>query len=80
MGAAMWVLVATGAWPTTTGAWPMTAGAVKMGAGARRAGAGRGAWSTGPARGAACRSGAAGANRWLAEAAEATTSTVRATT
>lgn len=76
IGAPMWVVVATGAWPTTNGAWPTTAGAVKIGAGARR-GAGRwaGASSAGAARGA----GIAGANKWLAEAHETTARKVKAT-
>lgn len=74
IGAPMWVLVATGAWPRSTGAWPTTAGAVKIGAGAR-SGAGR---SAGAGNG-ACKRGAAGANRWLALATETAMTTVRAT-
>jgi len=69
----MCVLVATGACPTSTGACPTTAGAVKSGAWSN--GAGRGA---GASRG-ACNNGAAGANKWLAEAPEMATNTVRAT-
>ena len=57
IGAAMWVLVATGACPRRTGAWPTTAGAVRIGAGAKRggcgsangAGANAGAANNGPA-------------------------------
>lgn len=72
IGPPMWVVVATGACPTTTGECPMTAGAVRIGAGAKNgagsgAGARRGAWSAGPTNG-AWRKGAAGANKWLAEA------------
>lgn len=79
IGAAMWVLVATGAWPSKTGAWPMTAGACKIGA--CRAGASRGAGSGGASRAgaAAGRRGAAGAKIALALAPEMATRTVRAT-
>lgn len=82
----MWVLVATGAWPTTTGWWPITAGAVRIGAGARSAGAANGACKNGPAIGAAIgaangagRNGPAGANKWLAEALETATRASKAT-
>ena len=76
IGAAMWVEVATGAWPTSTGAWPTTAGAVRMGAGragaCRRGACRRGACRAGAARGRGAARGAAGASRpALAEATAA---------
>lgn len=60
IGAAIWVVVATGAWPTTTGAWPTIAGAVKIGAGAKSGGCGA---KSGAGSGAGARSGPAGAKR-----------------
>lgn len=70
IGAPMWVVAATGEWPSSTGACPTTAGAVRMGAGARKAGAARGAGarSAGP-----WSRGAAGAKSWVAEAPEMAT-------
>lgn len=72
IGAAMCVVVATGAWPTTTGAWPMTAGAVRIGAGAAKIGAANGAGCNNGACKAGAANGSAGASKpALAQATEA---------